>query len=99
MNRDYFWLMGVEYKGIDLFWGDETAGLCHIIKEREKRGTNGSKFVGVLTDVVEMGTAFPNKNQDRINISYKGRIAVIAFDLRGTETSALLTAYHTKNKD
>ena len=82
--------------GVDLFWGDETAGLCHIMKERESRGSSGRKFAESLSDVVEKGVAFSGKDSNRLNIAYKGSVAVIAFELRGTETTALLTAFRTK---
>jgi len=81
---------------IDLIWGDSTVGLCHIIKEREARGISGKKFTDGLSDVIEKGVAFPGKDPDRLNIAYKGKVAVITFDLRDTETTALLTAFHTK---
>jgi hypothetical protein len=44
----------------------------------------------------QKGTAFPGKNPERLNVAYKGKVAVIAFELRGSETTALLTAFHTK---
>ncbi|MCL2194502.1 MAG: hypothetical protein FWB76_00925 [Oscillospiraceae bacterium] len=81
---------------IDLFWGDDKAGLKHIIQERNKRGTNGTKFIENLSDVVENGEAFPNKNPNRMNIAYRGKLAVVAFDVRGSEVTALLTAFLTK---
>ena len=84
---------------IDVFYGDKTAGLHHIVAERNKRGTSGQKFAGELGAVIEKGVAFAGKNDQRMNIVYKGKIAVVAFELRGTETSALLTAFYTKNKD
>ena len=81
---------------IDLFWGDSSAGLCHIIEEREKRGISGIKFTDGLSDVIERGVAFDGRDPDRLNIAYRGKVAVIAFELRDTETTALLTAFHTK---
>ena len=85
-----------EIGGVDLFWGDETAGLCHIVIERKNQGLSGLKFVKTLPDVIENGRAFEGKDSDRVNIAYKGKIAVIVLELRGTETTALLSAFHTK---
>ena len=82
--------------GIDLFWGDDTAGLCHIIKEREKRGISGQKFVNGLSDVIEKGTSFSGKDPEKLNVAFKGKVGVITFELRKIETTALLTAFHTK---
>ena len=81
---------------VDLYWGDDSSGLCHIIKEREKRGIDGQKFARDLPNVIEKGKAFQSKEPDRINIAYKGKVAVITFELHGIETTALLTAFHTK---
>jgi len=81
---------------IDIFWGDKTAGLCHIIAGRNKRGTNGRKFAIELGDVIKNGIEFAGKDVNRFNIAYKGKVAVIAFELRGVETTALLTAFLTK---
>ena len=81
---------------IDLFWGDESAGLQHIIKRRSKSGISGQKFINELSNVIEKGTAFPGGGSNRLNIAYKGKIAIITFELRGVETTALLTAFHTK---
>ena len=82
-----------------MFWGDETAGLCHIINERGKRGLSGLKFVDGLLDVIEKGMPFEGKDPERFNIAYRGRVAVIAFELRGNETTALLTAFLTKKQE
>jgi len=46
---------------IDVFWGDDTAGLDHILKERLERGINGTKFVENLADVVENGEYLKEK--------------------------------------
>ena len=82
--------------GIDIYWGDEKSGICHIIKERKDRGMSGKKFVDDLTDVIEKGKSFQGKESDRMNIAYKGKVAVITFELYNTEVTALLTAFHTK---
>jgi hypothetical protein len=83
---------------IDVYWGDERSGLCHIIKRREEQGRNGVKFAREAADVLEKGTSFPHKNPNKFNIAYKGRLAVIAFELEKTETTALFNAFHTNKK-
>jgi len=82
--------------GIDIYWGDERSGLCHILMERDKRKTSGKKFVRRLPDVIERGDTFPNVDFNRLNISYRGKVAIISFELYETETTALLTAFYTK---
>jgi len=82
---------------IDIYWGDKDSGLCHIIKRRAKMGMSGIKFARGLADVLEKGASFPHKNPNRLNIVYKGKLAVITFELKGTETTALLTAFRTNS--
>jgi len=80
--------------GIDLFWGDDFAGLCHIIKNRKARGEDPKKILALLTRIVEKGTLVENqKYRDRINVAYDNKVAVISFELRKTETTAILTAF------
>jgi hypothetical protein len=82
---------------IDLFWGDERSGLSHIITRRKEEGNNPAVFLKNIADVIERGQAFSNnKYPDRISIAYKGKVAIIALELRGTVTTALLTAFDTK---
>jgi hypothetical protein len=81
---------------IDLFWGDETAGLCHIVKRRKEEDDNPVKFLKNINIVIENGEIFQNKrNPERMNIAYKGKMAIITFELLGIETTALLTAFYT----
>jgi len=81
---------------IDLFWGDKTAGLCHIVRRRKEEGNNPEKFLKNISMVIEKGKVFQNRqNPERVNISYKGKMAVVTFELLGTETTALLTAFYT----
>ncbi|MCL1832611.1 MAG: hypothetical protein FWG45_06875 [Oscillospiraceae bacterium] len=77
---------------IDIFWGDKTAGLCHVVSKRDK------KFARSVSAILENGVSFKNDSPNKLNIAYKGRLAVITFDLRGTETTALLTAYFTQKQ-
>ena len=81
---------------IDVFWGDKTAGLCHIIEGRNKQGLNGIKFVRGLDRLFANGKGFESRNPNRYNIAHKGDVAVITFDIRGHETTALLTSFRTK---
>ena len=83
---------------IDLFWGDETAGLMHIISRRNRAGISGVKFSQELTDIIEKGNYFNSKKSDpnRYHVAYKHRVAVITFEIEREETTALWTAFHTR---
>jgi len=82
---------------IDIFWGDESAGICHIIEERKRRGDNPQKLLKELPTIIERGIVGENANFPgvRENIIYKGRIVIVAYELRGHESSAILTAFRT----
>lgn len=83
--------------GIDLIWGDDTAGLKHIIKQREKQNVNSSEFLANLSDVIEKGRISKNA-KGRFEIIHNGKIAVVSPELRGKEITFLLTAYKTRQK-
>lgn len=83
--------------GIDLIWGDDTAGLKHIIQQREKQNVNSSEFLTNLSDVIEKGRISKNA-KGRFELLHNGKIAVISPELRGKEITFLLTAYKTRKK-
>jgi len=83
--------------GIDLFWGDETAGLCHIISQRRKDQINIRQLLKELPTVVEKGNLSDNANSlDKVNIFYKDKVVIITYELRGESVTAILTAFTTK---
>ena len=56
----------------------------------------GSDVIYKILFAIISGEAFPDeKHPDRMCIAYKGKIAIITFDLQGIETTALLTAFLT----
>jgi hypothetical protein len=34
-------------------WGDESGGICHLIKQGERQGIDADDFLSDITDVVE----------------------------------------------
>ena len=66
------------------------------MNERKNRDRSGIKFSRLLTDVVEKGESFPNRDDpiNKLNIAYKGKVAIITFELYHTETTALLSAFY-----
>ncbi|MDR1321513.1 MAG: hypothetical protein LBK56_08845 [Gracilibacteraceae bacterium] len=82
---------------IDLFWGDDSVGLCHMISERRTRGVNIDAFLKELPLAVEKGKLGPNHDEPdtRINIYHRDKVVVITYELRGEEARAILTAYKT----
>jgi len=89
-----------EIGDIDLFWGDESAGLCHILNERSLQNISMSKFLSELPVAIKKGRVGENRNHPgtRENIYYKNSVIVVSYELRGHETQAVHTAYRvTKN--
>ena len=82
---------------IDLIWGDETCGLCHIIKQREKQGTDPTEFLSDIEDVITYGIISKNR-KGRFEIFYNRKIAIVSPELRGNKLTFLLTAYKTRKK-
>jgi len=100
MHEKQGWVSDAFYRedigGIDLFYGDETAGLCHIVNQRRMQGKNPNKLLSDLAAVIENGKLGKNENSDKkANIFYKGKVVVVAYELRDKETTAVLTAFYS----
>ncbi|MCD8024206.1 MAG: hypothetical protein LUE64_01585 [Candidatus Gastranaerophilales bacterium] len=78
---------------IDLIWGDENRGLCHIIKRREEQGINTKDFVSNLADVIEKGQLVRKNERGRYEIFHNGKMAIIEPELTNGKLTFLLTAY------
>ena len=87
-----------EIREIDLFWGDDTAGLCHILQERSLQDISIPKLLSDLPHAIEYGEVGENQNDPgtRENIFYKDIVIVITYELRGQDTQAVLSACRTK---
>ena len=85
--------------GIDLFWGDGTAGLSHIVNQRRKDKMSIQQLLKDLPMVIKRGLLGINANStDRENIFYMDKVIVIAYELRGESVTAVLTAFKTNRK-
>ena len=84
---------------IDLFWGDGTAGLSHIVNQRRKDKMNIQQLLKELPSVIDRGSLGANANSpDRENIFLKDTVVVITHELRGDAVTAVLTAFKTNKK-
>ncbi len=80
---------------IDLIWGNENMGLCHIIKRRKEENSNMDidKFLSNLTEVIEQGRFLKINDKARFEFGYNKKIVVIEpKDVNG-KTTFLLTAF------
>ena len=82
---------------ITVFYGDNTAGLSHIVSQRRMQGLDAKKFASELGQTIERGKLGENANStSRENVYYKNNVVVITYELRGKETIAVLTAFRAK---
>lgn len=78
---------------IDLVWGSDTAGLQHIIKQREREGIDLKVFLGGLSEVVEKGRFMQKNGNGTFEFWHEGKMAVITPEYHGQSVTFLLTAY------
>ena len=87
-----------DFGDIDLLWGNENLGLCHIITRREEQGIDTNVFLKDITEVIEQGN-FRKKNQrGNFEFMHGNKIAVIAPEYKGKKLVFLLTAFKTHSK-
>jgi hypothetical protein len=84
---------------IDLIWGDDTAGLQHIIKQRETQNIDTKQFFNDLTEVVEKGKMLGKNSRGNFEILYNGKEAVVSPELQGNKITFLVTAFKTRRKE
>ena len=85
---------------IDLIWGDDSAGLQHIIKQRTAQGFTQEKlsiFLSELSDVIVSGNLVKN-SRGTFEITHNGKIAVVSPELHGNKLMFLLTAFKRRTK-
>lgn len=78
---------------IDLIWGNENAGLMHIIKQREKQGINAKSFLSDLSEVIEKGSLKFNEKRKSYEIWHNGKMAIVVPTFKNNKMTLLLTAY------
>ena len=79
---------------IDLFWGDENAGLRHIIERRTSQGVDADEYIKSITEVVENGTfGGPAKAPDSFIVRTNDKSAVIGYSFKGNEIQYVLTSF------
>jgi hypothetical protein len=83
---------------IDLVWGNDDAGIKHILKRREEQGINTDEFMKNLSEVVEKGNFRKKNERGNFEIMHEGKMAVISPEWNGTKITFLLTAFKTHSK-
>ncbi len=82
-----------EIGSISLLWGDDTLGLQHIIKEREKQGINIDDFLSDITDVIEKGNFLKINTKGRHEFKLGNKVVIIETREINKNITFLLTAY------
>ncbi|MDR1452674.1 MAG: hypothetical protein LBJ25_01680 [Candidatus Margulisbacteria bacterium] len=83
---------------IALIWGDENAGLAHIVKRRSQEKIDTKEFLSDIPDVIENGVIAKGRS-GRFEILYKNKMAVIAPEIYGNKLKFLLTAFKTRKNE
>lgn len=78
---------------IDLIWGDENRGLCHIVQRRTQQNIDIGNFISNLTDVIEKGKFVKINNRGRYEIFYNSKMAIIEPKITNGKMTFLLTAF------
>ena len=78
---------------IDLIWGDEDRGLCHIINRREEQNINIDEFLSNLTEVIEKGQFVRTNKKGRYEIFYDKKMAIIEPEVTNGQLTFLLTSF------
>ena len=79
---------------IDLVYGNEKVGLCHIIKRREEDGLDTDDFLRILPDLISTGKK--TDHLGRFNIEKDGSMAIITPTYFDQKITLLLTAFKKK---
>jgi hypothetical protein len=82
---------------IALIWGDETAGLAHIIKRRTEQGINPKDVLYKIDDVIKNGSIKRNA-AGYFEILYDRNLVVISPEFKGNKLIFVLTAFKTRKK-
>lgn len=81
---------------IDLLWGDDTVGIAHILKRREKQNIDGIKLVRKIPEIIEKGNFIHDEKRGRFNIEHNGDRVVIKPTYDGQKVTWLMTAMEIK---
>ena len=77
--------------GIDLVWGNNLAGLCHIIKRREETNINSTEFLSNIADVIENGSL--TVSNGKFYIWKDKKKVVLSIDFNGENVRFIITAF------
>lgn len=83
---------------IDLLWGNDRVGLCHILQRRNEQGINAENFIEALSEVVKKGEFQKKNERGNFEFWHNGKVVVIAPEYHGNKITYMLTAYKRTKK-
>lgn len=81
---------------IDLIWGNDVIGLCHILKRREVQGISPEDFAKDLTEVVQNGDLCQSKG--KCEIWYKKKMVVVSTMFHGKAATFIITSFPSRKR-
>ena len=81
---------------IDLIWGNDSVGLCHIIKRRKEQGVSVENLAEDLSDVVLNGDLF--QSSGKYEIWHRKKMVVATRTFNGSKITFVLTAFPSRKK-
>lgn len=83
---------------IDLIWGNEQTGLCHIMKRRGEQGIDFREFAKDLSEVVQEGEIVRDDDRRTFCIWKNKKEVVVTRIFHGEEVQFVLTAFPARKK-
>lgn len=81
---------------IDLIWGNDDVGLCHILKRRKEQGVSPEDFAEDLAEVVQNGDLCQSK--DKYEIWHKKKMVVVTKTFYGRAVTLIITSFPSRKR-
>ena len=85
-----------EIGDIDLIWGNDDVGLCHIFKRRKAQGISPEDFAEDIAKIVQNGDICQSEN--KYEIWYDKKMVVVTKTFFGKEVKFILTSFPSRKR-
>lgn len=83
---------------IDLVWGNDQVGLCHILKRRGEQGVDLDGFAASLTDTIQNGEMAVDEGRQNFRFWKNKQEVVVSKLYFGKKIQLVVTAYPARKK-
>lgn len=83
---------------IDLIWGDERIGMCHIIARRKEQDVDPKRVFQNMADVIQYGISHYNEKKDNFEIWSPGYLFVVSKTFFGEDIKLVVTGFNKDKK-